>query len=151
MVLSQCHLSPNFIRGMAHLILGCLGSGLPHLQGPCPSPVPGAATLKALYLGKTSFSATLQELLVHPTCSWHGHRLPVHRVTTILSIYGVVTFQYSFFSRSLHVYPLVIKFWGHLGRPSPGEIRLACSLSLGLGSGAQLEGIPQGRVVRPVH
>ena len=28
--------------------------------------------LKALYLGKTSFSATLQEHLVHPTCSWHG-------------------------------------------------------------------------------
>lgn len=28
--------------------------------------------LKALYLGKTSFFATLQEHLVHPTCSWHG-------------------------------------------------------------------------------
>ena len=97
-----CHtvsLVCKFYPWMAHLILICLGSGLPHLQGPCPSPAPGAATLKALYLGETSFSATLQELLVLPTCSWHGHRLPVHRVTTILSIYGVVTFQYSFLSQ----------------------------------------------------
>ena len=94
---TQCHLSANFIHGMAHLILRCLGSGLPHLQGPCPSPAPGAATLKALYLGETSFSATLQQLLVHATCLWHGHCLPVHRVTTILSIYGVVAFQNSFF------------------------------------------------------
>ena len=132
---------------MAHLVLGCLGSGLPHLQGPCPSPAPGAATLESSLFGENLLLCYLTGASGPPYLFMAWYRSPVHRVTTILPIYGVVIFQYS----SLHVYPLVIKFWGHLVRPSAGEIQLACSLSLGLGSCTQLEGIPQLRVVSPVH
>lgn len=105
--------------------------------------------LKALHLGKPP--------LLPYRSFWST--LPVHGVVTVypftewpLSYLFMLWSPFStLLSRSLHVYPLVIKFWGHLVRPSTGEIQLACSLSLGLGSSAQLEGIPQVRVVSPVH
>ena len=80
-----------------HLVLGCLGSGLPHLQGPCPSPAPGAATLKSSLFGENLLLCYLTGASGPPYLFMAWYRLPVHRVTTILPIYGVVTFQYSSF------------------------------------------------------
>ena len=148
---TQCHLSANFIHGWLIWYSDVWGMDFLISRGLVLHLHQVLPLLKLFIWGKPP------SLL--PYRSFWSF-LPVHGMVTVylftewpLSYLFMVWSPFStlFYPRSLHVYPLVIKCWGHLGRPSPGEIRLACSLSLGLGSGAQLEGIPQGRVVSPVH